>query len=134
VGEQVTITLLVPGELKARLQAKALANNRTLSHEAQRRLERSFSVQELQEDAIALAVEEALAKISERMASELEKVRGEKERAERRAAAAFEAEMAEFRAEAQKLREMLAKDIERARRDGERMIEAEKKARSKRNG
>jgi hypothetical protein len=53
----VTISLQVPAELKSRLQAFAVECGRTLSQEAQWRLERSFSVQA---DAVALAVSEAL--------------------------------------------------------------------------
>jgi hypothetical protein len=56
-GTQVTITLQVPAELKLKLQAQAIRSNRTLSQEAQRRLERSFSAQALQEDALAITVE-----------------------------------------------------------------------------
>jgi uncharacterized protein YllA (UPF0747 family) len=76
-GTQVTITLQVPAELKTRLQEHALKSNRTLSQEAQRRLERSFSIQAHHEDAIALAVEEANARFSEQMAKKLSEVHEE---------------------------------------------------------
>jgi hypothetical protein len=38
------MSLQVPAELKNRLQAKAIAANRSLSQEAKRRLERSLAV------------------------------------------------------------------------------------------
>jgi hypothetical protein len=86
-GTLVTITLQVPAELKTRLQTKALSSNRTLSQEAHRRLERSFSIEALQEDAIALAVEGAVAEYSKRMAdqiaaklAELNRIKAEHER------------------------------------------------------
>jgi hypothetical protein len=70
-GTQVTITLQVPAELKLKLQAKAVSSNRTLSQESQRRLERSFSAQALQEDAVSLAAEAAHAQFSKRLTDEL---------------------------------------------------------------
>jgi predicted transcriptional regulator len=70
-GTLVTMGLQVPAELKNRLQDKAMAFNRSLSQEIQRRLERSFSIQALQEDAIAMAVEEANARFSEQLAKEV---------------------------------------------------------------
>jgi hypothetical protein len=78
-GTQVTITLQVPAELKSRLQAKALSSNRSLSQEAERRLERSFSVLSLQEDAVTLAVEEANARFSEQLAKTLSDLQADAE-------------------------------------------------------
>jgi hypothetical protein len=74
-GTLVNITLQVPAELKNRLQEHALKSNRTLSAEAQRRLERSFSFKGLQEDAIVLAVERAFAAYQERLAKQMEDMR-----------------------------------------------------------
>jgi hypothetical protein len=78
-GTQVTITLQVPAELKSKLQSQALNFNRTLSQEAQHRLERSFDFKAQLEDAIRLAVEDALARTSERLAAEHERLRIEQE-------------------------------------------------------
>jgi predicted transcriptional regulator len=51
---QVTISLRVPAELKARLEGRAAANHRNLSQEAERALERSFSPEALLEDAMSV--------------------------------------------------------------------------------
>ena len=71
-GTQVTLSLLVPAELKLKLQDKAVSSNRSLSQEAERRLQRSFSIKALQEDAIALAVEETSAQFSKQLTKELD--------------------------------------------------------------
>jgi hypothetical protein len=60
-GTLVTITLQVPAELKLRLQNQAIKSNRTLSQEAQRRLERSFDSQALHEDSVQAVVAKAIA-------------------------------------------------------------------------
>jgi hypothetical protein len=51
-GTQVTISLRVPAELKARLEERAAANHRNLSQETERALERSFSPEALFVDAV----------------------------------------------------------------------------------
>jgi len=50
--QQVTISLRVPAELKARLEERAAANHRNLSQEAERALERSFNPLTLFVDAV----------------------------------------------------------------------------------
>ena len=90
-GTQVTITLQVPAELKTKLQAQAIRSNRSLSQEAERRLERSFSEQALQQDAMSLAAETTyeqiardmdarLAELNTRALKEVEALRAEGER------------------------------------------------------
>jgi hypothetical protein len=56
----VTISLQVPAELKSRLQAQALQSGRTLSQEAQWRLERSLDPDALWQDAFLAVTEKAL--------------------------------------------------------------------------
>jgi predicted HicB family RNase H-like nuclease len=51
---QVTISLRVPAELKARLEERAAKNHRNLSQEAERALEHSFNPSEMLADALAL--------------------------------------------------------------------------------
>jgi hypothetical protein len=72
-GTQVIITLQVPAELKLKLQSQAIDSKRTLSQEALRRLERSFSVQALQEDALALAVKGATAQFAKELMEKYER-------------------------------------------------------------
>jgi predicted transcriptional regulator len=50
--QQVTISLRVPAELKARLEERATTNHRNLSQEAERALERSFSAEALFVDSV----------------------------------------------------------------------------------
>jgi hypothetical protein len=52
-GRQVTVSLRVPAELKTRLEARAAANHRNLSQEAERALERSFDPVALFADTLA---------------------------------------------------------------------------------
>lgn len=51
--KQATIGMRVPAELKRKLVASAEQNDRTLSQEAERRLERSLDPHQLLEDVIA---------------------------------------------------------------------------------
>lgn len=65
------VSVQTPDELRAKLQDRATAANRSLSAEILRRLERSFSVEALQEDAVALAVESALGEYTKRMTEQM---------------------------------------------------------------
>ena len=55
--QQVTVSLRVPVELKTALEARAAANHRNLSQEAERTLERSFSPEALFVDVVGLMAE-----------------------------------------------------------------------------
>lgn len=103
-GTQVTITLQVPAELKLRLQEKALNCNRSLSQEAERRLARSFSVRALQEDVMALLLEETHSRIEADLAAR----RAEIETKQRKILADLTARQAQLAAEldAQMMREI----------------------------
>jgi hypothetical protein len=52
---QVTVGLRISGDLRRRLEQRAAANDRTLSREAARILERAFDPEALVADGIALA-------------------------------------------------------------------------------
>jgi hypothetical protein len=49
---QTTVSLRMPGTLRMRLEREAAANHRTLSSEAERRLERSFSPDLMLDDTV----------------------------------------------------------------------------------
>ena len=65
-GTMVTISLQIPAELKAQLQQEAMAADRTLSQEAERRLQRSLDPDSLWEDAFAEVTGRAYAKSRQR--------------------------------------------------------------------
>lgn len=61
------VSVQMPDELRAKLQNKATSANRSLSAEILRRLERSFSVQALQEDAIEVVLEDTFAQLNDQV-------------------------------------------------------------------
>jgi chemotaxis protein MotB len=132
-GSLVTMTLQVPAELKNKLQANAIASNRSLSQETQRRLERSFSASALQEDAVALAAAEIFAQYHARLEEKIEQQRRALKAAEEAAVdqhRAREAELAERmrieRAAAEEAMQQLRDQQARRLRQIEKLVEKSK--------